>query len=259
MSRDDGPSEDDLRDMFASSAPGSAPLDAERIIARSRVRRLPRQLAMGAIGTLAVAGIAVVGIQSMMPQPQASTMSQTDAAAPSAEGGQTFDTTTKRAPAEKINLCTGTVAEAAPSLYGLRLDVAFPESAPAGTDPVQGTVRLTNTGTQAVMGTTAASPAITVSQGGIVLWHSNGPMIDLAVTVDLAPGQSMDYPASFSPVRCDVADDEAESFRADLPVLPAGGYNLSAAIDFQPDASMAQQGTPGLDLVTGPLVPITLQ
>ena len=258
MSRDDGPSEDDLRDMFASSAPGGAPLDAGRIIARSRARRLPRQLAMGAIGTLAVAGIAVVGIQSMMPQPQASIMSQTDAAAPSAEGGQPF-AATKRAPADKLNLCTGTVTEAAPSFYGLRLDVAFPESAPTGTDPVQGTVRLTNTGTQAVMGTTAASPAITLSQGGIVLWHSNGPMTDMAVTVDLAPGQSMDYPASFTPVRCDVADDEAEGFRAGLPAVPAGGYYLSAALDFQPDASMVQQGTQGLDLITGPLAPIRLQ
>jgi hypothetical protein len=56
-----------------------------------------------------------------------------------------------------------------------------------------------------------------------------------------------------------VADDEAESFRADLPAVPAGVYDVSAAIDFQPDASMAQQGTPGVDLVTGPLEPITLQ
>ncbi|MCU1580110.1 MAG: hypothetical protein JWP19_2314 [Rhodoglobus sp.] len=252
------PTEDDIRDLFASTSPGR-PLDARRIIARSRARRLPRQLAMGAIGTLAVAGIAVVGIQSIVRQPEASIMSQTDAAAPSVEGGQSFDTTTKRAPAAKINLCAGTVAEAAPSLYGLRLDVAFPETAPAGASAIQGTVHLTNTGSETVTGTTAAAPAITVSQGGVVLWHSNGPMIDLAVTVDLAPGQSMDYSASFTPVRCDVADDEAESFRADLPVLPAGGYYLSAAIDFQPDASMAQQGTPGVDLVTGPVTPITLK
>jgi hypothetical protein len=260
MPNPERPTEDDLRDLFSSNSPasGKAPLDAGRIIARSRARRLPQQLAIGAIGTLAVAGIAVVGIQSIVRPPSVSVMSQTDAAAPSTEGAQPF-AATKRAPADKINLCTGTVAEAAPSFYGLRLDVAFPETAPAGTGAIQGTVHLTNTGTQAVVGTTAASPAITLSQGGTVLWHSNGPVIDLAVAVDLAPGQSMDYPASFTPVRCDVADDEAESFRSDLPAVPAGEYDLSAAIDFQPDASMAQQGTPGVDLVTGPLEPITLQ
>lgn len=254
------PTEDDIRELFASASPatGNKPLDAGRIIARSRARRLPRQLAIGAVGALAVAGIAVVGIQSMVRQPEASIMSQTDAAAPSVEGGQTFDTT-KRAPAEKINLCAGTIADATPSFYGLRLDVAFPETAPAGTGAIRGIVHLTNTGSETVTGTTAAAPAITVSRNGTVLWHSNGPMIDPAVTVDLAPGQSMDYPASFTPVRCDVADDQAESFRTGLPALPAGGYYLSAAIDFQPDASMAQQGTPGVDLVTGPLAPITLQ
>jgi hypothetical protein len=247
--------EDDLRDLFASShAPHR--LDAKRVVAKSRARRLPKQIAVGAISTLAVAGIVVVSLPALLPQqPAISTLSEgSGAAAPSA---QAFDGA-KRAPAEKTNLCAGPLADPAPSFYGLRLDVAFPASAPVGADPIQGTVRLTNTGAETVTGSTAASPAITLSQGGVVLWHSNGPASDLAVTVDLAPGQSMEYLASFTPVRCDVQDDQSESFRDDLPAVPAGGYDLSAAIDFLPDASMAQQSTPGLDLVAGPLSPITL-
>jgi hypothetical protein len=255
------PTEDDLRDMFdaerAASSPSPYGIDTKRVIAKSRARRLPRQIAIGAVSTLAVAGIVVVSLPVLLPQQSAvSTLSEGgDAAAPSA---QAFDTM-KRAPADKVNLCTGTVAEAAPSFYGLQLDVTFPAAASVGTDPVQGTVQLTNTSAVAVTGTTAPSPAITVSQGGIVLWHSNGPASDLTVAVNLAPGQSLEYPATFTPVRCDVQDDEAESFRADLPALPAGGYELSAAIDFLPGASLAQQSTPGLDLVTGPRSPITLQ
>ena len=247
------PTEDELRDLFAST-PVTNDLDPQRVIARSRARRLPRQLAVGAIGTLAVAGIVVISLPALLPQQQAMSILATDGAA--APQSQALDT--KRAPADKINLCTGTVAEPAPSFYGLELDVEFPVSAPAGA-PVEGMVKLVNNGTAEVVGSTAASPAITVSQGGIVLWHSNGPSTDIAVQVDLQPGESLEYPASFTPVRCDIADDEAESFRADLPALPAGSYDVSAAFDFLPDESMVQQDTPGLDLVTGPRSPITLQ
>lgn len=247
------PIEDDLRDLFAASAEPPRRIDAKRVIARSRQRRLPRQLAIGVVGTLAIAGIVVVSLPTLLPQP--ATLSEASGAAPNV---QAFDSA-KRAPAEKLNLCAGALVDPPPSVYGLRLDVAFPATAPLGTEPIQGTVRLTNTGQDAVTGSTAASPAITLSQGGTVLWHSNGPTIDVAVTVDLAPGQSMEYPASFSPVRCEVQDDAAESFRAGLPAVAAGAYYLSAAIDFLPDASMPQQPTPGLDLVSGPVSEIVLQ
>jgi hypothetical protein len=249
------PTEDDLRNLFASE-PARNTVDARRVIAKTRARRLPRQFAAGAVGALAVVGITVVGIQSALPHQSVSTLS---GAAPEVQSGQAFDSAAKRAPADKINLCAGSLAQSAPSFYGLQLDVTFPASATVGTDSVQGTVRLANTGQETVKGTTASTPAITLSQGGVVLWHSNGPASELAVAVDLAPGESLEYPASFSPVRCEPADDQTESFRAGLPPVPAGEYELSAAIDFMPDASMAQLSTPGLDLVTGPTAPIALK
>lgn len=246
--------EDDLRRMLGSiDAPGST-LDARRVIAKSRARRLPRQLAAGAVGALAIAGISVLAVQVTQVQ-STSTMvagEASDQSAPSPE----IDSI-KRAPADKINLCTGTLAEVAPSQYGLQLDVAFPATAPVGTSPVTGTVVLTNTSDREVVGSTAATPVLTLSQAGTVLWHTNGAMIMSIVTVDLQPGESLEYPASFAPVRCDVEDDLAESFRANLPAVPAGEYELSALIDFTPDESMLPQNTE-LDLVSGPLSPVTI-
>jgi hypothetical protein len=164
----------------------------------------------------------------------------------------------KRAAADELNQCAGPVAETVASFSGLQLDVAFPEAAPVGST-VAGAVTLTNASTAHVTGTTASRPAITLSQNGTVLWHSNGPVDSSAVMVDLDPGQSLQYAASFEPVRCDVQDDLAEAFRADLPAVPPGEYEVSAAIDFAPDPSMPQQQTPGLDLVTAPREPIALE
>lgn len=248
------PTENDLRDMFAESDAPRSTLDAKRVIARSRARRLPRQLAAGAVGALAVAGISVLAIQVTQVQSPATTTAgeaydQSEPLAP--------EMAIKRAPADKINLCTGTVSDVAPSQYGLQLEVTAPAVAPVGTQPVTATVVLTNTSDREVVGYTAATPALTLSQGGTVLWHSNGPMILSVVTVDLQPGESLDYQASFTPVRCGVEDDSAEAFRTDLPAVEPGSYQLSALIDFTADPSMGQE-TPELDLVTGPLSPVTI-
>jgi hypothetical protein len=240
------PDESDLKRLLAGTeAPNT--LDVSRIVRRSRARRLPKQLAAGGIGALAVVGITVLGVQTFTP---AGTPITSMEAAPTQD--QAAGSGIKRAPAERINLCEGPLAEVAPSVYGLRVDATFPESIPAGTAPVPGVVRLTNTSGSRVTGTTAPSPAITLSQDGIVLWHSNGPVDASAVVVDLEPGESLEYAASFVPVRCAVEDDAAESFRADLPAVEPGVYELSAAIDFSPTPSA------DVDLVTGPRSTVTI-
>lgn len=251
------PDESDLRDLFEkSSAPNT--LNADRIIAKSRARRLPKQVGAGLVSTLAVAGIFVVAINTSSltsDAPAPMSMEQSDSAGGASD---TQESIIKRAPADRINLCTAPVADVAASVYGLQLDVQFPATAPIGTAPVEGTVRMTNVSAAHVVGTTAASPAITLSQNGVVQWHSNGPMIMSVVNVDLEPGQSIEYPASFTPVKCDVEDDTAEAFRADLPALHAGDYELSALIDFSADESIITDGVTYLDLVSGPRSPITL-
>lgn len=243
------PSESDLRKMLGETDAPSARIDVARVIRGSRARRLPRQLAVGGVSTLAVLGIGFLGFSTLQTPQTASDSSVSTLYAPTTEGGAANDSL-KRAPADKINLCTGPLADVAPSATGLQLDAEFASPIAAGTTPVDGTVRLTNLGATRVTGSIGAAPAVTVSQNGIVLWHSNGPTIDLAQVVDLAPGQSMELAASIVPVRCDVADDELESFRSDLPALPAGEYQLSVAMDFLPDESVTP--TPGVDLVTGP-------
>jgi len=262
------PTESEFRTLLkneAADASGSGRLDAAAVIRRSKRRRLPQQLAVGGLSTLAVAGIGVAGFTALRMLPQGALTMSAGSSADSgavpehvnperAAPGAAQDT--KRAPADRINLCGGPLAEVAPNPDGLVLSTAFPESSATGTGPIEGTVTLANTGTQTIKGTTAASPAITVSQGGVVLWHSNGPMIMLAVVVDLAPGQSMSYRASFTPVRCGAADDLASGFPHDLPALPAGSYQVSAAIDLSREGV---NGSAASELVTGPVQTVTLR
>jgi len=222
-------------------------------------RSLGAKIAAGSVITLAVGGLiaaSVLGIGSLV-RPAASA-AQADAGttgevpAPDTATAPASGTDITRAPADHINLCTGTLAEVAPSESGLELTVHFPGSAKAGTDPIDGTVTLTNNGADTVAGYTAASPALTLSKDGIVLWHTNGAMIDLARDVNLAPGESFDYETSFTPVVCTVDDDLAElGFAEDLPAAHAGEYKLSAMIDLLGDSAA--------DLISGPASTITLK
>ncbi len=257
--------EEELRRMLHGADSPTNTLDARRIVAKSRARRLPKQIAAAAGGALVLAGVTVLAIQTTN-FPSTTSMSggqafESSEAAPEADSSQTdssqMDTMLKRAPADKINLCTAPLSEVAGSQYGLQLEIVSPTTAPVGGESVPVTVRLTNTSNVRVVGYTPSSPAITFSQDGIVLWHSNGPTVLSIVAVDLAPGESLEYAASFEPVRCDIADDEAESFRTGLPAVGPGGYGLSALIDFTPDASMGA-ATAELDLVSGPVSPVAI-
>ena len=156
----------------------------------------------------------------------------------------------KRWAASAMNQCGSPVVEVAPSETGLVFSVDFPDAA-AGSDIVNGTVTMTNTGTQAWLGYTAAEPTITLAQNGVVIWHSNGPMIELAREVDLAQGESLEFLASFVPVVCGSDDETLDGFRTDLPAAPAGEYQVSAAIDLM--------GEFDAQLITGPARTVTLR
>jgi hypothetical protein len=266
------PVEPNLSDLFRAASAPSSSLDAQEIIRRSRRRRLPPRIGAGAALGLAVVGIGVAGMTGLgsisfggaASDSAISSESSGDEVMGANDGGdgtgtEQFDGSEtdqfglegpassggiSRAPADKVNLCGGPVAEMAPNERGLELTVQFPEAT------VTGEVTLTNNGTETVTGYTAASPAITLAQNNIVVWHSNGPMIMLAVDVNLAPGESMVYPATFSPVVCSAEDDMGESFRDDLPAAPAGQYQVSAAIDLM--------GEGAAELVTGPPATVTL-
>ncbi len=253
------PTEDDLRALF-SSAPVIDGVDTARAISRARARRRPRQLVAGAVSGLAMVGIVAVGIQSILPgEPQVATQSDTFASEPApADEGIAGTTTTTRAPADRLNLCVGALTDGVATESALQLEVAFPTTASVDAEKVEGTVRLINTGSERITGTTGSAPAVTLSQDGTVLWHTNGPIEDIAIRVDLEPGEALEYAASFLPVRCDVLDDQAESFPADLPPLAAGSYAVSAAIDFRPD-TLAADGSVALELIVAPTSAIELR
>lgn len=273
------PTESELRSFLQETGPADAsrrmPLDASSIVRRARRRRLPKQLALGGTVTLAAAGIGIASIQGLQLAGGSSSTavlgSAPDGVAEPAPGTEEAGTTPgsadgddlaasgdeiRRAPASRINFCGGALAEVAPSVTGLELSTEFPDGAPADGSPVTGVVTLANTGTERVSGTTSATPAITLSQDGIVLWHTNGPEIAMAMMVDLDPGESMQYGASFTPVRCEAEDDSGESFRDNLPPLTAGTYELSAALDIMLDVPV--NGSPEFELITGPLESVSM-
>jgi hypothetical protein len=252
--------ESDLKKMFSETGPSLGQIDLSRVLRRSSRRRIAQQVAVGGATTLAVAGIGVAGftgIRGLVP----STGSASSAAAPeskqdSSPGSTPMPGGLTRAPAEKINLCGGPLSEVAPNAAGLVLTSSF-EPADASADRVSGTVTLTNSGSEHIWGTSAATPAVTLSKDGVVRWHSNGPTIAMAALVDLAPGASMTYQASFQPVTCAVEDDSADRFRDSLPHVAAGVDQVSAALD------LSRQNADGAflssDLVTGPTSEVTLR
>src|SRR6188472_1864276 len=107
------PDESDLRRLFeSSSAPNT--LNVDRIVAKSRARRVPKQIGAGLVGTLAVAGIFVVAVntsQFNQQAPSSATMEQSqDSSGGAADSAESL---VKRAPADKLNLCGAPLAEVA--------------------------------------------------------------------------------------------------------------------------------------------------
>ena len=248
-------SDNNIHKLFADKGnEGLGSIDTAAVIRRSKRRRLPAQLATGAAAVLALGGVGVVGFQALgQNAPVAETASLRSESITDGEasgGSDAYAQADELRSAESLNFCTYPLAEVTPAPSGLELTVDFP-TAKVGADYVEGTVLLTNNGTETVTGYSAATPAITVSQNGIVTWHSNGAMIAVAIEVDLKPGESMEYAASFTPVACGVEDDGDAGFREKLPALPAGDYDVSAAIDIVGPAST--------ELVTGPTETVTLR
>lgn len=246
-----GNGEDDLRRMLANAHPNAMrPLDADRVIARARRRRLPRQLAAGAVGVLAIAGVGVLAVSvPSLTQPSGISADQAQVmeSAPS-EGTDTIAPMSKRIGAEDLNSCGEIRATPDPSGYGLELTVQFPAEASVSSPTIDGIVTMTNTSAEPVSGITAIGPTVTVSENDLVVAVS-APSDYAEEMVDLQPGESLEYAASFVPARCDVATTEP---------LPTGNYELSGAIDFTPDG--LGPNDPALaDLVTGPPSQITLQ
>ena len=247
------PSESELRNRMRDVGDAPGEVDVASVIRRARARRLPRVLAAGGAACLVVAAIAIpVSVSTFGGAGTFGTFVASDAgggdgsadrSAPEAESGEAESgeaDTMLRVTADRLNPCGAPLAEVAPAPDGLQLSIA-PIDAPADAVSIETIVTLTNHGPVAVRGTTPGAPALALSQDGVVLWHSNGPVPMIAVEVELSPGESLQYAASFEPVRCSAEDDAAaDGFRAGLPSVGPGEYALSAAIELTPlDGSAA--------------------
>lgn len=252
--------ETELKKMFTESSPSLGQIDLSSVLRRSSRRRVAQQVAVGSATTLAVAGIGVAGftgIRGLVPSTgSASSVSASTPTRDASPGDTTAQGRLTGAPIERINRCGGALADIAPNADGLVLTTSFP-AADASADRVSGTVTLTNTGMGHIVGGSAVSPEIILSKDGIVRWHSNGAVAAMGVIVDLAPGASMTYQASFQPVTCTVEDEGTARFRGDLPLLAAGVYQVSATLDLRRQKADGSFLSP--HLVTGPVSAVSLR
>jgi hypothetical protein len=255
------PTEDELRAQFhahespATAAGGSIDLDA--VLRRARTRRRPRLVAVAAVSSLAALAIVVpvsvsvaLGHTGQVTASSGSLATTNRDSGHSAAGQQVPSAAPggplvgEMAPAQKLNLCTGPLAEPAPAPNGLVLTVR-PVTAAATDRHIPATVTLTNTSTTPFSGFASPFPAVTLSRDGIVLWHSNGAVPSIAQMIDLPAGASTTFSTTFEPLACGVTDDTSGSFGADLPAVGAGDYQLSAVLD-------VSTGTGASVLVSGP-------
>ncbi len=222
--------ETDLRDFLrGSESPGAGSLDARAVIARSKRRRLPKQIGMGGLATLAVGGISVIGIQNFAPsvappqiQAEDSTMGRDSSAGSSSA--------MERAPLDKLNLCGGPRAEVAASDTGLVATAEFPD-APAGRTAIDGAVTVVNSSGASVSATITSAPLITLTRDGIVVWHTTGVSVATVTPITLAAGEATRLGASLTPLECTSDDELGTGFGDELPALPPGRYGISAAIE----------------------------
>ncbi|NYF10325.1 hypothetical protein HDC94_001481 [Leifsonia sp. AK011] len=252
MTENDGMrDENDLRRLLAETdAPHT--VDADAVIARARRRRVPQQVAAGALGVLALVGVGVLAVNVSSLTQSTSTVAEQGSLSDEAPLESSDEMAPmKRLGAESLNTCGEAAASPEPSEYGLELAVQFPPAASSTSALIDGTVTMTNTSDEAVSGLTVIGPTVTVSRGDLVV--ALGVPTEYEMTmVELQPGETVAYAASFVPVLCSTGEDVATA-----AALPAGDYDVSAAVDFTPAVGTVDPPLP--DLVTGPRSQITLQ
>ena len=255
----------ELRGMLQREAAGarSPELDTGRLVRRSRARRLPRQLAAGGAMAVAVLGLGVgaaSGIRMLSPTPEMSTAGggaeATDESVdtfgedgPQEEsGGESAGGSISLAPAYKINACGGMLSAApADGVTGVGVTLDFPDEATVS-GPVWGTVEVTNDTGEPLRGVMSEIAATTLSQGGLVLWHT--PRLDRTLPVELQPGESTTVEASFEPRVCSAEDEALMDFPADLPPVGPGQYDVSVALDVEREDGSVLQVVSGTEPIS---------
>jgi len=256
------PTEAELRDLLHGEDAESGALNAARIIRKAKARRRPKQLAAGITGGVAAIGALAFVLPAALGLGGAGLSTAGGSAADQAEAGDGASilkeadapesSASLSASAATLNLCGAALATLPADPDGLELTVA-PIGTPSVGGWIEATVILTNHGTATFTGTAVDGAVVTLSGGGAVLWHSNGPSTEFESALDLDPGESVSYRTGFEPVACSAEDDASSTgFRSGLPPVASGPYELSAAIDIAPDGAPTR-------VVGGPPTSIALQ
>lgn len=214
------PTESELRDLLRDGSGPSRELDAARIIRRARARRLPKKIAAGAGGVLAVAALAIpVAIGSSL---GSGLGSASDAGGDSAvmmdePGDAALESTTRGAVDELV--CGGPAIGYTSHPDGLQLRITNPYASSTPSTEVQ--LELRNEGEEHYTGTMPAEVAVALVQDGVVVALNDVDASD-RVGVDLAPRATMLLRAELPLTTCDIGDGAAGE-----PV-PAGDYHVVA-------------------------------
>ena len=257
--------ESELRDKLRGAVPAATSrIDPAVIIRRAKVRRAPRQVAFGSVAALAVAGFTFLGVSVAPSLFSMSTGASDSASIVGAEsfkddpaGSQVGGGASNGAHEPDIDArlsarCGISPLTVAPNSLGLELTTSFPESVPADGSSVSGLVTVTNTGNSRVRGTTSVEPIVSLSRNGVTVWHTSGSAADLARHVDLEPGQSAIYSASFRTIQCNPDDENPATVGDNLPALVPGPAEVTATITYFSD-------TGDSFLISGPAESIILR
>lgn len=238
--------ESDLRDLLRGPEPeGRGDIDLEAVLSRARRRRRPRMIAAQALGSVALIGaLGTVVIVSLPPAQTGVMMTAEDggagdsaATAPDADENVQEESGSTWAP----DSCGAPVTDRE-SIAGLTLEME-PITVVTGTTSVPVTVVLRNDGPTRVVGVSGGSPHLTLSLDGLVVWHSYSVQDSIGIGVDLEPGESQVYQATFQPALC-TSEDDLVVGTSDNPLPPAGpgSYELRASMPITPDDPASNGG-----------------
>ncbi len=248
-----------LRDTASGAHTPNAPaLDSDEVIRRARGRRRPRQLAFGAVATLAVAGFAYIGVTAI-PWPQSALMSASDAGGANAGpelASPEAPPDAMGASAEPVNRCGQPLTEIGATTTKLVLTSDFPTTGASNGLPVEGTVTLTNTGTERFTGIATGEPTVVLSRDGIIVWHTPAVAHVPADLIDLAPGESKEFTAGLTPALCSQEDEDLLPIQGALPPLRPGTYQVTAYLGVQ--LLGAREADDRVELLGGPAGDLTI-
>ena len=230
-------SEAELRRLLGETDNQSAPIALASVLRRSSRRRRTRQVAVIASSAFAVLGISVAAMTGL---------AGLGGGSPSAISGVAYSADSEAAdavadPDKPPQLASGPVGSAtecgaqvsADTPDNSKLTITTDLSADLGPGGrISGTVTLTNSSRDRIVGTSSPTPVVTLWKNGRNLWTSVSPTVSSAENLDLQPGQSRSYSVTLSPVRCIPLASSAPDATSTQRELVPGVYQLSAAIAF---------------------------